>query len=42
MRLPRSWTDADGAPAPAGPETVFSVEALKDLIDLLDALLQRA
>ena len=42
MRVPRSWTDADGAPAPRAPDTVFSIEALKDLLELVEALRRRA
>ena len=42
MRIPRAWTDADGTP-PHGPaETVFSIEALRDLLHLLDVIGTRA
>jgi hypothetical protein len=42
MRLPRSWTDADGAPSHEPVESVFSVEALQELFRLLDAIGRRA
>ena len=38
MRIPRAWTDADGAPGHELAETVFSIEALRDLLRLLDAI----
>jgi hypothetical protein len=40
MRLPRAWTDADGPP-PSGPERVFSVDAMLELIQCIDALGRR-
>jgi hypothetical protein len=42
MRIPRAWTDADGAPPHEPAETVFSIEALRDLLRLLDAIDARA
>jgi hypothetical protein len=42
MRIPRAWTDADGAPPHEPAETVFSIEALRDLLGLLDAIGGRA
>jgi hypothetical protein len=42
MRLPRTWTDADGAPPHEPTESIFSVEALRDLFRLLDAIGRRA
>ena len=42
MRLPRAWTDADGAPPPNGSEHVLSAEALRELIELVDVLGRRA
>jgi hypothetical protein len=42
MRIPRAWTDADGAPSHDPAETVFSVEALRDLLRLVDAIGARA
>jgi hypothetical protein len=42
MRLPRAWTDADGAPA--GMSTagaVFSVDAIRALLEIVEALLRR-
>jgi hypothetical protein len=42
MRIPRAWTDADDAPPHELAETVFSIEALKDLLRLLDAIGARA
>ncbi len=43
LRIPRAWTDADGeslAPGTA-PDTQLTVEALRDLVDLVDALRDR-
>lgn len=37
MRLPRAWTDADGPP-PHTPDTIFTADALRALLDLVDAL----
>jgi hypothetical protein len=42
MRIPRAWTDAEGAPAHEPAETVFSIEALRDLLRLVDAIGTRA
>jgi hypothetical protein len=42
MRLPRAWTDADGASPCAHSERVFSVDAMIELIGLVDALGRRA
>ena len=43
-RLPRSWTDADGEPPPAGSgrEMVCTVGGLHELTDLIEALRARA
>ncbi len=42
MKLPRSWTDADGAQTPLRErQTRFTVESLRRLITLLDALMER-
>jgi len=41
MRIPRAWTDADGAPPYERPETVFSIEALRDLLRLVDGISAR-
>ena len=42
IRLPRSWTDADGAPAPSPlPATLVTVDSVRELITLLDALRRR-
>jgi hypothetical protein len=39
MRLPRAWTDADGGTVTdAGPDAVFTVEAIRALMDLVAAL----
>jgi Family of unknown function (DUF5372) len=39
MRVPRAWTDADGVtPADAGPDAVFTVEAIRALVELVEAL----
>jgi hypothetical protein len=42
-RIPRAWTDADGATECREPEsmTVFTAEALRELIEIVDALLRR-
>ena len=42
MKIPRAWTDADGAPPHESGETVFSIEALRDLLRLVDAIGARA
>ena len=42
MRLPRAWTDADGVPAESGgTEAVFSVEAIRALLEIVEALRRR-
>ena len=42
MRIPRSWTDADGAREGAnGPERVFTVDSLRELGVLVAALARR-
>ncbi len=39
MRLPRAWTDADGVTdGSAGPDAVFTVEAIRALMELVEAL----
>ena len=40
MRLPRAWTDADG-PRECGPEAIFTVEAMRAVLDLVDTLRRR-
>ncbi len=41
-RLPRSWTDADGARSESGvAEEVFSVEAIRALLEMVEALSRR-
>jgi hypothetical protein len=43
MKIPRAWTNADGEQAVAQrwhPQ-VFTVQALRELLDLTDAFLQR-
>ena len=42
MRLPRAWTDADGTPVPNSSVRVFSVDSMRGLIEVLDALRRRA
>ena len=48
--LPGGWylpgahivgTDADGTPSPSSPERVLSIDAIRDLIDLVNALRRR-
>jgi hypothetical protein len=45
MRLPREWTDADGVPARTDAEDaaegVFSVDAVRALLELVEALSRR-
>lgn len=41
MRMPRSWTDADGPPAPGATEDVFTVEALQELVELVEVIGRR-
>jgi len=45
MYLPRRWTDADGSPialgTAGGGEAFFTIESLRDLGGLVDALLER-
>ena len=41
LRVPRAWTDADG-PSVKGPESIFTVESLHELVTLLDSLARRA
>jgi hypothetical protein len=39
MRLPRAWTDADGVThGGASPDAVFTVEAIRALVELVEAL----
>ena len=45
IRIPRSWTDADGIAEPEAfspPTTVFTIDALRDLIALVDVVKLRA
>jgi len=38
MRLPRAWTDADGAAAEASEaDAVFSVDAIRALVEIVDS-----
>ena len=42
IRLPRSWTDANGAPVPQPlPATLVTVSSVRELVTLLAALRQR-
>jgi hypothetical protein len=42
MRLPRAWTDADGPPAETSePDAVFSVDAIRALLEIVEALHRR-
>ena len=43
MKIPRAWTDADGEHESRQhcPPLVFTVEALRELLDLTDALRHR-
>ena len=44
MRIPRAWTDTDGAISPpkAEPDTQLTVHALRELMHLADVLQDRA
>ena len=42
MKLPRTWTDADAAPAERATESIFSVESVRELIELVESFRQRA
>jgi hypothetical protein len=44
MAVPRAWTDADGIPsgaAPGRPRAIFTVDALRALAELVEALQRR-
>jgi hypothetical protein len=41
MRLPRSWTDIDGV-AVFAAETIYTVDSLRELLELVEALRRRA
>jgi hypothetical protein len=42
MRLARAWTDADGAATEASEaDAVFSVDAIRALLEIVEALLRR-
>jgi Family of unknown function (DUF5372) len=41
MRFPRAWCDADGGGSQRATETILSVEALRELIELVQAIGQR-
>lgn len=39
MRVPRAWTDADGVTqVDADPDAVFTVETIRALVELVEAL----
>jgi hypothetical protein len=42
MRIPRTWTDADGAPPHEPVESIFTAEAMSDLLRLVDVIGGRA
>jgi hypothetical protein len=43
MRLARAWTNADGEPSPSRSQpSTFTVEALRELLELVAALRRRA
>ena len=42
LRVPRAWTDADGTPPEPTRESVFTVEALRDVLDHVARLRERA
>lgn len=42
-RIPRAWTDADGAPPPRPePETILTAEALREILSLVESLRRAA
>jgi hypothetical protein len=41
MRMPRAWTDVDGAPPQHTADGIFTADALRALLDLVDALRTR-
>ena len=43
LKMPREWTDADGIPPhqELADETVFTVESLRELLELINAFLSR-
>jgi hypothetical protein len=42
MRIPRSWTDVDGATATEpGVTCIFTLDALRELIELVGILRER-
>lgn len=41
MRLPRAWTDADGATEAVAEGAVFSVDAIRALVERVEALQRR-
>jgi len=41
MRLPRDWTDADGAPPPRSSESVFTSDALRELLERVEVMRRR-
>ena len=44
FKIPRTWTDVDGSRPPydATQETIFTLESLRELITLIDALKRRS
>ncbi len=41
MRLPRGWTDADGPQPVRTIEGVFTLDALRELLDRVEAICRR-
>jgi hypothetical protein len=41
MRMPRAWTDIEGAASSGGVDRVFSLDAMLALIELVDMLGRR-
>jgi len=41
MRLPRGWTDADGPQLAKRTEGVFTVDALRELLERVEAMCRR-
>ena len=42
MRIPRTWTDADGSVGHTRELTVFTMESLEQVVSLVEAFLHRA
>jgi len=41
MRMPRAWTDADGPPVQGVAESIFTVESLREFVELIEVIGRR-